>query len=685
MIKTTNLNKYFNKGKRNEIHVVNNANIELPNKGFITILGESGSGKTTLLNVIGGLDRFKGTIQYDDKVINDYNMTKMDEYRGNNIGYIFQNYNLLSNISVYDNLKLQLEIIDITDKEEVKKRIDYALTVVGLYKYRKKKPNELSGGQQQRVSIARALVKKYKILICDEPTGNLDSQNSFDVMKILKKISKTTLVLLVTHDKKLADFYSDRIYKIVDGKITDVVELEDNNRIIDIEDNNIYLQDMNCVSEGSNVKTTLYTTGENKNINIELVEVNGTYYLKSNVNIKFQAESNLKFVDAKKEVKNLADVEQSIEFDNSFYDDSKRTKPFKKFLLLNKEGFNNFTHVNKKSIFFKIVFIVIGIFLAIFNMNVINNTKINTENYMNDDRLYACIKEDDTDKYISKYNDKSYALSTVSIGKYSTMAYYINVNFTEVVYATYGNELAETKGSLLCGRYADNTNEVVIDKLVAKRIMKNLNISDMKLLEGFKLDNSIITGILDAETNMMYYGGTSFGEGNAYMLTSDEVKDLKEHGYKVNTYRQFLINNQKAQQRKARATIFSISFVFLAIIVVYIILTMRSKLIADVKRIGILRSIGMKRFRILYTNSVDILLTTLIFAVPSYFITTGIIQFFISNFGIILSSTSTNLFTTYITYLSIFGLFIIALIFGLLPIKLLLNKTPNEINTKYDI
>ena len=167
MIKTTNLNKYFNKGKRNEIHVVNDANIELPNKGFITILGESGSGKTTLLNVIGGLDRFKGTIQYDDKVINDYNMTKMDEYRGSNIGYIFQNYNLISNISVYDNLKLQLELIDITDKDEVKKRIEYALSVVGLYKYRKKKPNELSGGQQQRVSIARALVKKYKILICD--------------------------------------------------------------------------------------------------------------------------------------------------------------------------------------------------------------------------------------------------------------------------------------------------------------------------------------------------------------------------------------------------------------------------------------------------------------------------------------------------------------------------------------
>ena len=685
MIKTTNLNKYFNKGKRNEIHVVNDANIELPNKGFITILGESGSGKTTLLNVIGGLDRFKGTIQYDDKVINDYNMTKMDEYRGSNIGYIFQNYNLISNISVYDNLKLQLELIDITDKDEVKKRIEYALSVVGLYKYRKKKPNELSGGQQQRVSIARALVKKYKILICDEPTGNLDSQNSFDVMKILKKISKTTLVLLVTHDQKLADFYSDRIYKIVDGKITDVIELEGNDRVIDIEDNNIYLQDMNCISEGSNVKTTLYTTGEDKNINIELVEVNGTYYLKSNVNIKFQDESNLKFVDAKREAKNLADVEQSIDFDNSFYDDTKKTKPLKKFFLLNKEGFSNFTNVNKKSVFFKIVFVIIGIFLAIFNMNLVNNTRIDTSSYMKDDRLYACTKDNDTEKYISKYDDKSYTIDTVTISSYSNMAYYINVNLNETVYAVDNIDIAKSKGDLLQGSFASNEKQVVLDKLIANKIMKTLNISDMSLLVGYKLNGSQITGVLDAETNMIYFGATNTGDGNAYMLNSDEVKDLKEHGYKVVTFRQSLINNQKTQQRKARVTIFAISFVFLAVIVVYIILTMRSKLIADVKRIGILRSIGMKRYRILYTNSIDILLTTFFFALPSYFIMTGIIQFFISNFGMIISNSSTNLFAVYITYLSLFGLFIIALIFGLLPIKLLLNKTPNEINTKYDI
>ena len=536
MIKTTNLNKYFNKGKRNEIHVVNDANIELPNKGFITILGESGSGKTTLLNVIGGLDRFKGTIQYDDKVINDYNMTKMDEYRGSNIGYIFQNYNLISNISVYDNLKLQLELIDITDKDEVKKRIEYALSVVGLYKYRKKKPNELSGGQQQRVSIARALVKKYKILICDEPTGNLDSQNSFDVMKILKKISKTTLVLLVTHDQKLADFYSDRIYKIVDGKITDVIELEGNDRVIDIEDNNIYLQDMNCISEGSNVKTTLYTTGEDKNINIELVEVNGTYYLKSNVNIKFQDESNLKFVDAKREAKNLADVEQSIDFDNSFYDDTKKTKPFKKFLLLNKEGFSNFTNVNKKSVFFKIVFVIIGIFLAIFNMNLVNNTRIDTSSYMKDDRLYACTKDNDTEKYISKYDDKSYTIDTVTISSYSNMAYYINVNLNETVYAVDNIDIAKSKGDLLQGSFASNEKQVVLDKLIANKIMKTLNISDMSLLVGYKLNGSQITGVLDAETNMIYFGATNTGDGNAYMLNSDEVKDLKEHGYNIGAF-----------------------------------------------------------------------------------------------------------------------------------------------------
>ena len=225
MIKITNLNKYYNKGKSNEIHVINNTTLELPEKGFVAFLGKSGSGKTTLVNVIGGLDRYKGKIEYDNEELSNYPMKKFDKFRAEKIGYVFQNYNLLKNVTVYENLRLALEFINIVDKDEVNERIKYCLSAVGMYKYRHRLAGALSGGQQQRVSIARALVKNAKIIIADEPTGNLDTENSIEVMNILRSISNQILVLLVTHDEQFASFYSDRIIRIKDG----VVENDTNN------------------------------------------------------------------------------------------------------------------------------------------------------------------------------------------------------------------------------------------------------------------------------------------------------------------------------------------------------------------------------------------------------------------------------------------------------------------------
>ena len=212
MIKIENLNKYYNKSKNNEIHVINNVSFELPSTGLVCFIGKSGSGKTTLLNTLGGLDKANsGKITFDDLAFNKYNMKKIDSFRKNNIGYIFQNYLLIEDKSIYDNLKIALEVIGIYDQEEQKKRIEYVLKSVGLYKFRKKLANKLSGGQQQRVSIARCLLKECKIIIADEPTGNLDSENTIEIMNILKKISEKTLVLVVTHNKDVASFYADRM------------------------------------------------------------------------------------------------------------------------------------------------------------------------------------------------------------------------------------------------------------------------------------------------------------------------------------------------------------------------------------------------------------------------------------------------------------------------------------------
>ncbi len=245
MIQLNHLDKYFFKNKRNQIHVIDDVNLTFPTSGLVVLLGPSGSGKTTLLNVIGGLDRVeRGEIVFDDQVIRGYKANQWDDIRNEKVGYIFQNYNLLPHLSVYENIAFVLRLLGITDEAKIEDSVHYILKAVGMYKYRKKRATQLSGGQQQRVAIARALVKNPEIVIADEPTGNLDSKNTLDVMKIIKEISKTKLVVLVTHEKDIAKIYGDRIIEIKDGK---VISDHENTTKLDyehIDDNIVYLKDM---------------------------------------------------------------------------------------------------------------------------------------------------------------------------------------------------------------------------------------------------------------------------------------------------------------------------------------------------------------------------------------------------------------------------------------------------------
>ena len=195
MIRVRNLNKFYNKGKKNEQHVLNNIDLSLGETGLVCILGESGSGKTTLLNTIGGLDTFAGgTIEINDTVLNKYDPAKIEPVRNEHFGYIFQNYYLLDDFSVAYNVKIALNRYHLTE-EEKDQRVEYVLSMLGMAKYKKKKVGKLSGGQQQRVSIARALVKSPDVILADEPTGNLDEENTLRTMSIVKSISKQCLVL----------------------------------------------------------------------------------------------------------------------------------------------------------------------------------------------------------------------------------------------------------------------------------------------------------------------------------------------------------------------------------------------------------------------------------------------------------------------------------------------------------
>lgn len=217
ILKTEDLRKYYGKDE-NLVKALDNVNLEINKGEFIAIVGTSGSGKSTLLHMLGGLDRASdGKVIVDGKDIFSMNDNELTIFRRRNIGFVFQSYNLVPILNVYENIVLPIEL----DGNRVdKKYVDSIIETLGLKGKEDRLPNNLSGGQQQRVAIARSLATKPSIILADEPTGNLDSKNSDEVVSMLKACSKKyhQTILLITHEAKIA-MQGDRILRVEDGKV----------------------------------------------------------------------------------------------------------------------------------------------------------------------------------------------------------------------------------------------------------------------------------------------------------------------------------------------------------------------------------------------------------------------------------------------------------------------------------
>jgi len=220
MLKLTNISKDYMVGET-PTHALIDINLEFRQNEFVSVLGPSGCGKTTLLNIIGGLDHYqKGDLLIDGFSTKEFVDSEWDAYRNSTIGFVFQNYNLISHLSVLDNVEIALTLSGVSRSERLV-RARKVLKDVGLEDQIYKRPNQLSGGQMQRVAIARALVNNPRILLADEPTGALDSKTSIPVLDLLKKISEDRLVIMVTHNVELAEMFSDRIIKLLDGEVVE--------------------------------------------------------------------------------------------------------------------------------------------------------------------------------------------------------------------------------------------------------------------------------------------------------------------------------------------------------------------------------------------------------------------------------------------------------------------------------
>ena len=218
MIRLQNVSKLYG-DKENSIVALDNINIEIKYGEFTLILGPSGSGKSTLLNILGGMDRLsEGLFFYNEKNISELSNNELSNYRKNEVSFVFQFYNLIPSLTAYENVAIAAEL---SYKVEI---VEELLERVGLMHRKNNFPSQLSGGEMQRVSIARALSKKTKLLLCDEPTGALDSKTGRHILEILKQATMDdTAVVMVTHNEDFIP-YADKVIRLADGKITNVIE-----------------------------------------------------------------------------------------------------------------------------------------------------------------------------------------------------------------------------------------------------------------------------------------------------------------------------------------------------------------------------------------------------------------------------------------------------------------------------
>lgn len=291
MLSVRNLTKTYQTTKsktKNRVVALDNVSIDFPETGLVFLLGKSGSGKSTLLNAIGGLDTFdSGEIVIKGKSSANFSQSDFDSYRNTFIGFIFQEYNILENFTVAKNLALAIEL---QGKKADKEEINRLLEQVDMLPYAKRKPNQLSGGQKQRVAIARALIKNPEIIMADEPTGALDSNTGKQVMETLKELSKSKLIIIVSHDRDFAETYGDRIIELKDGKIIhDLTKKEieaqrTSSGLSYVDDKYIHIKkgqkltadDMaiikKCIEENSEKSDTFISLDENANKEVKKAE-----------------------------------------------------------------------------------------------------------------------------------------------------------------------------------------------------------------------------------------------------------------------------------------------------------------------------------------------------------------------------------------------------------------------------
>ena len=482
MVTLQNVDKYFYRRKSNQIHVINNTSLEFGETGLTALLGPSGCGKTTLLNVIGGLDKAdKGRIYINGQRITGRTARSVDRIRNLNIGYIFQNYNLINTMTVFENVAMVLRMVGIKNEKEIKEKVEYALELVGMYRYRKRYADMLSGGERQRVGIARAIVKNPSIIIADEPTGNLDSANTLEVMNIIKSISREKLVILVTHEENLAEFYADRIIRLRDGKVISD-EINSNVEGLDYKiENRIYLKDIKdqrTFGDGDN-RIRVFNESGGK-MDIDIVISRGNLFIQTH-----DASSRMEIVDENSSIELVDDHYRALTAEEA---EARRfhaerfvsSRPLRHSSIFNvfsmiASGFKTVSnyHILKKILL--VGFLVSAMFITYAVSNIAGILNMPDERFIQDDKSYVGVvqKKIPVGDYLEIESDPTVEYALPGSGKIS-----MRMKFDEYWQTSWSGTILKgslssfenlTEEDIKYGRLPESRYEVAVDALLIKR------------------------------------------------------------------------------------------------------------------------------------------------------------------------------------------------------------------------
>ncbi len=714
MIQIKHADKYYNRGRQNQLHVINGIDLALPDTGMVAIFGRSGCGKTTLLNTIGGLDSLdQGEVMFGSFHID----REMEVYRNKYIGYIFQNYNLNRDESVYENVADALRLCGMNDERIIRERVTSALTNVDMERYANRLPDTLSGGQQQRVAIARAIVKSPSVILADEPTGNLDETNTVLIMDLLKALSNDRLILLVTHEANLVNYYCDRVIELLDGRVVKDYVNDNADGYAAKNKNDIFLGELPCsTTELPGVQVEYY--GDPKEtVRLKIVSYEGRLYLRSDT-------PALRVLDASSEVRLREGVfhpageggqRKNAELDMSHLASFEghhfgRLFNFKKSLALAWQA-NYGKKKRKRERFLRLVLVLMAAVLVFLTASTgVAIKEVSTVEESVNPHIFFIEEVKDTEDLSSKgwegTNGIDYAAEQNQFGMGESYAWFEWNNFISDYY-NYNSSGLSSPHTLLpvrCaatlevaegkGQTADH-GEIVITTAVADYLLKNSPVdflNDYSSLIGLFCNydgwTGYVVGIVRSEERLIFSNRSKglYGGSSTFLVHSTDPAATEAFLTQQVGADRLITASDIVQQRLANDKVEIImAIVGIAVIVGLLSLSvfflMRSAMMTRVKEIGIYRAIGVSRKNLVFRFFVE----SLFLMTMTVFIGYLFSSLFIGWLGSV-TLISDLLYFPFWLAIGVLVIIASATVFaGILPVMLLLRKTPAAILAKYDI